>query len=129
MTYRPVIAISHQDNAPVWVSPGAEVPERFLEGHYVICGEQAHVLYIALTGHRMDEPPSYASIFFAQAARAQIEGTDDWLISKMVIYNDPLIIRPWFGVSLYCSRRQKRVFNPEAFFGLNLLDGGKVLFL
>jgi hypothetical protein len=71
------------------------------EGRLNLVGDIAQWLYIALTGHRYDEPPKRSSLIQANAARAHIQARQHtkpgWRIAYEVISQWGLHIQPWLG--------------------------------
>lgn len=125
----PTISIEPTTYRVAWISFTEPTPTRYSD-HLTLHGDAARWLYLALTGHPIDEHPDSSSTFLARAARAYIErqaGQPPYQLAYQSIQQWGNHIRPWLGVALHDPNTGKQIEDaPEYLILIDLETGGPI---
>lgn len=103
-----------------------------IDGATPIYGRTAGLLYEAITGHRFDQSPAYASPTSARIARALLQfeqrlGWPETILANQVIAQWGPYIRPWFGVCLFDEQTHEPKLGHPVYSTIILLANDKTV--
>lgn len=134
-TLSPTIVIERGTYRVIWVTANNPDQRYNPDDHYLLQGQAAHWLYIALTGHTITQHPNNGYIAYALAARAHILGHAQldgephlpkfagYGVAHTTIHQWGPVIQPWLGILLYDTKTFQPIFNPHKWETINLISG------